>query len=44
LCDDQLRLRLQSRGRERVIESYGWEPIVSRYEALYERIIAARRG
>jgi glycosyltransferase involved in cell wall biosynthesis len=44
LCDDQLRLRLQSRGRERVIESYGWEPIVSRYEALYERIITARRG
>jgi glycosyltransferase involved in cell wall biosynthesis len=44
LRDDQLRLRLQRRGRERVIESYGWEPIVDRYEALYERIIEARRG
>lgn len=43
LRDNQLRLRLQLAGRERVISSYGWGPIVDRYEALYERIIDTRR-
>ncbi len=44
LCDDALRRSMARKARERMCEEFDWDLIADAYEALFEKLIAERRG